>query len=135
MDANRLQSRTRELGAPLTRCSRDLKYLWVSQEYADWLQKPVDKIVGRSILNLVGAEAFSSLRHRFDQALSGQDVTHEAEATYAKIGSRRIFAAYRPTLQSDGRPDGWLACVEDITKGELDESSGPLGDSPIPQVA
>lgn len=135
MDANGLQSLTRELGAPLTRCSRDLKYLWVSQEYADWLQRPVGKIVGRSILNVVGGEAFSSLRHRFDQALSGQPVTYEAEATYARIGSRRIIAAYQPTLRPDGNADGWLACVEDITKNEVDEPGSSIGDSSILQVA
>ena len=134
IDANCLESLTRELHAPITRCSRDLKYLWVSQEYANWLQKPVDKIVGRSILNVLGAEAFSALRYRFDQALSGQPVTYEADAKYDKIGLRRIFAAYRPTLRSDGSVDGWLACVQDVTN-EVDEPGGSLENPSVPQVA
>ncbi len=134
MDANRLQALAGELGAPVTRCSRDLKYVWVSQEYAKWLQQPVDKIAGRSILGVVGAEAFGALRHRFDQALSGEAVTYQAQAKYEVIGSRRVFAAYRPTAGTDGTVDGWLAYVEDITDTEDDAPVGATGKSPVPEV-
>ena len=133
--ANRLETLAHELHAPVTRCSLDLKYLWVSHEYGNWLKKPVDKIAGRSILDVMGGEAFTSLRHRFDQALSGLPVTYEANARYDKIGLRRICASYCPTLRSDGSVDGWLACVQDITNGETDEADGSLNISPVPQVA
>jgi PAS domain-containing protein len=100
---------------PLAHCSRGLRYLWVNQYYADWLHKPVDKIVGRPIQDVIGKEAFETLLPRFEQALRGEDVSYQAEVTYEEIGLRRISAAYKPTLDSNGSTDGWVALVEDIT--------------------
>jgi CheY-like chemotaxis protein len=120
-DPVHLEGLSRNLRVPLTRCSRDLKYLWVNQHYANWLRRPLDKITGRPIVDVLGTEAFESLRHRFEQANGGQAVTYQADANYESIGPRRIAAAYQPTFQLDGSPDGWLAFVEDVTNGELDE--------------
>ena len=120
-DPVHLEALTRRLGVPLTRCSRDLKYLWTNQLYADWLQRPLHKLFGRPILDVLGEEAFRSLHHRFDQALSGQAVTYQANANYESIGHRRISAVYQPTFQADGTPDGWLAFVDDITHSIGDE--------------
>jgi len=120
-DPVHLEALTRRLGVPLTRCNRELKYLWANQHYADWLQRPLEKIIGRPILDVLGKDAFESLRHRFEQALSGQAVTYQADAKYESIGRRCISAAYQPTFQIDGTPDGWLAFVDDVTQSVADE--------------
>jgi PAS domain S-box-containing protein len=104
------------LSLALTRCSRDLRYLWVNQNYADWLRQPVDRIIGRTILDVVGQTAFNALRDRFEQVLAGEHVEYEQHGVvYAGIGSRSISAVYRPTLDATGTPDGWIAMVQDIT--------------------
>jgi DNA-binding NarL/FixJ family response regulator len=121
IDLVHLKSLTRRLGVPLTRCTRDLKYLWANQHYADWLQRPVEKVLGRPILDVLGKDAFESLRHRFDQALNGQAVTYQTDANYERIGPRRICAVYQPTFQADGTPDGWLAFVDDVTNNLADQ--------------
>jgi DNA-binding NarL/FixJ family response regulator len=126
-DPVHLEFLTRTLRVPLTRCSRDLKYLWANQLYANWLRRPLDKIFGRPILDVVGKDAFKSLRHRFDQVLSGQAVTFETDANYEPIGRRRICAVYQPTFQSDGTPDGWLTFVDDVTNSLAEE---PKADDP-----
>src|SRR5262249_53715787 len=53
-----LQIVTDSMSAPVTRCSRDLKYLWVSKPYADWLGRPAQDIVGRPIVDVLGPETF-----------------------------------------------------------------------------
>ena len=121
VDPVHLKSLTRRLAVPLTRCSRDLKYLWANRHYTDWLQRPLEKVLGRPILDVLGKDAFESLRHRFDQALSGQAVTYQTDANYEHIGRRRICAVYQPTFQADGTPDGWLAFVDDVTNLLADE--------------
>lgn len=110
-----LELLSRQIKAPLTRCSRDLRYLWVNQNYADWLNRPIDKIVGRPIKDVLGMEAFRKLHPRFDQVLTGNDVAYKDTLNYDKIGMRTISAAYRPTLDPAGSPDGWIAFVQDIT--------------------
>jgi PAS domain S-box-containing protein len=105
----------RRTAAPLTRCNRDLRYEWVNHQYAEWLRQPVDKIVGRPILDILGTQAFQALQPRFDQVLSGNEVTYQDTMIYKGIGLRTISAAYKPTLDASGSPDGWVALVQDVT--------------------
>lgn len=117
------------LSLALTRCSRDFRYLWVNQNYADWLRQPLDRIVGRAIIDVVGKTAFDALRGGFEQVLAGESVEFEQHnVLYAGIGARSISAAYRPTLDPAGVPDGWLAMVRDITTHQKGSavSSNPI---------
>jgi DNA-binding NarL/FixJ family response regulator len=113
-DAKHLESLTRTLGVPLTRCSRNLKYQWVNEYYAKRMERSVEKIVGRSILDVLGKRAFELLQCHFEDVLSGKDVSYEKEAEFEVIGLRRISAAYRPVSTGGGSVEGWLAFVEDI---------------------
>jgi len=106
---------SQQLRAPLTRCSRDLRYLWVNQHYADLLERPNDEIIGRPILDVIGTEAFRKLQPRFEQVLTGTDIQYSDTIDYAGIGKRSITAAYRPTVDASGIPDGWVAFVQDMT--------------------
>lgn len=110
-----LESLTRTLEVPLTHCGRDLKYHWVNEHYAKHLQRPVKKIVGRSILDVLGKRAFDVLQCHFEDVLTGKDVRYEKEAEFDVIGLRRISAVYKPILDKRGTSRGWLAFVEDIT--------------------
>ena len=115
---------TQRFSAPLTRCGRDLKYLWVSESYANFLKRPLDKIVGRSILDVVGKGAFGLLQQYFDQAIRGENVLYEAEVDYESAGRRCIAASYKPTFDIDGVPDGWLAYIQDVT-GHASHANSP----------
>jgi len=68
---------TESMAAPVTRCSRDRKYLWVSKPYADWINRPAHEIIGRPIVEIIGSEAFERLRPHFQQVLSGEIVRYE----------------------------------------------------------
>ena len=45
----------------VTRCSRDFRYLWANQSYADWIHRPLNEIVDHPILAVLGQEAFEAL--------------------------------------------------------------------------
>jgi PAS domain S-box-containing protein len=116
---------TDTMAAPVTRCSRDLKYLWVSKPYSDWINRPADEIIGRPILDIIGPEAFTHLRPRFEQVLSGQVVRYEEQVQFRGIGPRWINAVYTPTLDAAGVPDGWVAVILDITeRRQMEEALG-----------
>lgn len=107
---------TDTMAAPVTRCSSDLRYVWVSKPYTDWLNRPASEIVGRPILDVIGKAAFERLYPRFHEVLSGQVVRYEEQIEFAKIGPRWITAVYTPTRGRDGVPDGWVALVNDVTE-------------------
>src|SRR5262249_45593827 len=49
-----LQVVTDSMSALVTRCSRELRYLWVSKAMADWIGRPAEEIIGRPILDALG---------------------------------------------------------------------------------
>jgi len=114
---------TKGMAVAVARCSRDLRYLWVNQGYAQWIRRPLDEIVGRPIWEILGEQAFDSLRHHFERVLAGDKVSYEAEVDCRGIGKRWISAAYSPTFDADMVANGWVAVVVDITDRKRAEKS------------
>jgi len=97
-----LETATQCMAAAVTRCSRELRYLWANQAYVNWIQRPVNEIVDRPIVEVLGKEAFEVLLPHFNRVLTGQTVRYEQEANFRSIGPRWISAAYTPTLDANG---------------------------------
>jgi PAS domain S-box-containing protein len=114
---------TDTMAAPVARCSRDLRYLWVSQPYADWMGRPADQIVGRPIEEIVGPKAYAQLAPYFQQVLGGQRVRYEEQVNYRGLGQRWIDATYTPTFDQAGAVDGWVAVVVDIEDRKRSEAN------------
>jgi PAS domain S-box-containing protein len=103
------------VSAAVTRCSRDLTYIWVSQAYAEWLGRRVDDINGRDIAAVIGADALAAIRPYIDRVLAGERVEYEDEIEFSGPGRRRIHAIYIPTFDGSTMPNGWVAVIRDIT--------------------
>ncbi|HEV3143684.1 MAG TPA: PAS domain S-box protein [Gemmataceae bacterium] len=111
-----LQIVTDSMSAAVTRCSRDLRYQWVSKPYADWIGKPMEEIVDQSIVDVIGATAFEQLRPHFEQALSGQVARYEQQIHYEHLGPRWVNGVYTPVFNAGGEVEGWVAVVLDVTE-------------------
>ncbi len=112
---------TRQMAVAVTRCSRDFHYLWANQAYADWLQRPLDAIVGQHIVDVLGSGAFETLRSHFERVLAGENVSYEQELDLPGIGRRWISANHTP-LFDGGTTTGWVAVVFDITERKRAEA-------------
>ena len=112
-----------KMAANVTHCTRDFRYVWVSSQCAEWIQRPVEKIVGKKIQDVLGSEAFLRLLPYFERVLSGETVTYEDKVAYSSIGKRWISATYTPTLDSGGKVDGWVAVIRDITNEKTTEAA------------
>jgi PAS domain S-box-containing protein len=106
----------KQTAVAVTRCSRDFLYLSANQVYADWIGRPLNEIVHRPILQVLGKDAFELLLPHFCRVLAGEDVHYEQETYFQGIGPRWISADYTPTLDADGNIDGWVTVVVDITE-------------------
>jgi PAS domain S-box-containing protein len=118
-----MNSITKQMAAAVTRCSRDFRYLWVNEAYADWIQRPVSEITDRPISEVLGKEAFDSLLPYFRRVLQGETVQYEQETNFQGIGRRWISATYTPTFDRDGATDGWVAVVLDMTDRKRTEET------------
>src|SRR5215472_8589199 len=104
------------MAAAVTRCSRDFRYLWTNQVYADWIGRPLDEIVHRPILEVLGENAFEVLLPHFNRVLAGENVHYEHETNFRGIEPRWISADYTPTFDTKGNVDGWVAILVDMTE-------------------
>jgi PAS domain S-box-containing protein len=99
----------------LTRCSRDLRYVFVSRAYAEMLGRDPADIQGQSIAAVMGDEGFATIRPHVERVLLGHRVEYESDITFPDVGARRLRVVYTPDRDGEGRVVGWIASILDVT--------------------
>jgi PAS domain S-box-containing protein len=107
----------------LARCGRDLRYRFVSPAYAEMLGRRGEDMVGQSILNVLGAEAFSTIVPHVEKVLGGHPVEYESEIQLPTAGRRFLHAAYVPERDELGQVQGWVASILDVTERKRAEET------------
>ena len=100
----------------LVRCSRDLHYRFVSQAYAQLIGARREQIIGKTIAEAIGDKGFGTLRPHIEKVLRGEAIEFDCEIDFPIAGTRRLHIAYRPETDADGKVDGWIASLLDITE-------------------
>jgi PAS domain S-box-containing protein len=106
---------TDNMAAAVTRCSRDLRYEWVSPVYAEWLRRKPQEIVGHQIVEVIGIEGYEAIRPHMERVLSGHREEYVAFVNFRGPGLRWIHAVYVPTRDRADAVNGWVDVVTDIT--------------------
>lgn len=99
----------------IAQIDRDYKYLFVNAGYASRLGKAREDIIGKTISQVIGDEAFARFKPYCDLALNGQASKFEASNTYPDIGLRRMSVAYVPYTDDAGTVQSFVGTVIDIT--------------------
>ena len=113
----------------LTRCTRDWYYLSANPAYAEIVGKSHDRIVGRSIVEVMGAEAAETIRPYVERVLRGEHVTYEAQVPFSGGGPRYLQVSYTPDLNAAGEIVGWVGCITDVTARRRAEESLRLSEA------
>jgi PAS domain S-box-containing protein len=92
------------------------RYRFVSASYERWFGRAKANVVGRHLEEVLGSEAYGAVRPHVERALSGAAVTFEAEVPYRDGGLRFVEGNYVPQFGDDGRVDGFVALVADVTE-------------------
>jgi len=99
----------------MTRCSRDLRYLFVSRAYAEMLSRSPTDIHGKSIAEIMGNDGFAVIWPHVQCVLRGERVEFESAVTFAGVGTRVLRVGYTPDRDGQGQVIGWIAWIVDIT--------------------
>ena len=70
----------------LTRCSRDLRYQFVSRPYAEMLGRQPAEIAGKAIVEIMGEEGFETIRPYVETVLQGTRVEYECDVSFNGVG-------------------------------------------------
>jgi PAS domain S-box-containing protein len=100
----------------LNRCSRDLRYLYVSKACAAMFGRAPEEIAGKPMVDIIGRDAFETIRPHVETVLRGHRVEYEAEVPYASAGPRHVHVIYVPERDEQNEVIGWIASILDITE-------------------
>jgi len=98
----------------LTRCTRDLRYRYVSRAYAEMLGRHSDEINGKPLVEIMGKEGLKTILPYINTVLEGHTAEYEMEVAFKAIGTRWLHCVYTPDRDSDGNVIGWFASLTDI---------------------
>src|SRR5215467_7581498 len=99
----------------ITRCSRDLRFLSANAAIGKLVGLPVEQIIERPMVDVMGVKAFEVIRPYVERVLCGERVEYEEEFTYAPGWTKFMHVVYTPWIDSEGDVAGWVASVSDIT--------------------
>jgi len=106
---------TSSVGALITQCSRDLRYVFMNKTYADFIGQPAEQIMGRPIVEVIGEAALQTIRPHIERVLAGERVEYETEIPDAMRVPHRMHVVYAPDVDSQGTVIGWIGTLNDIT--------------------
>jgi PAS domain S-box-containing protein len=114
---------TKIIPLALTRCSRDLRYLFANRAAAAFLGLTPDQLIGKPIVDIMGEKAFAIIKPYIEQVLRGEPVEFEANIPYSTGGSRWVRVNYMPDYDEQGNVVGWVASIVDITSRKQAEEA------------
>jgi PAS domain S-box-containing protein len=106
----------------LTRLDRELRYRMVNRAYAEWAGMAAHDIVGRTMVEVLGEQAFTTIRPHVERVLAGQVVEYEAQIQLHGE-PRFIHVNYTPDINEHGAVIGWVASVMDVTQRKRVETA------------
>ena len=110
----------------LTRCSRDLRYRFVSQTYAEMIGRQPADIAGKTIVEIMGEEGFDTIHPYIQTVLTGTRVEFERDVTFTSVGSRSLRVVYTPDTDERGHVHGWIASILDVSDRKQIEEARAL---------
>ncbi len=96
---------------------REQRHCYVNAEYAELAGLPVEEILGRTIAEVLGKDAYDSLRPHSARALAGETVRWEGWLPFPH-GGRIVQRVYLPYRTESGAIEGYLVFARDLA--ELD---------------
>jgi len=94
---------------------REFRYRFVNQIYERWFGLPRTTLLGRTVRDLLGDEAFERSRPYLERALNGEVVRYTRRLE-VKGEEREYAITYSPDRNAEGRVVGFAAMAEDITE-------------------
>jgi PAS domain S-box-containing protein len=109
---------------PISLVDRDYRYRFVNEAYARYAKMPREEILGLSVADLLGTEAFETLvKPHLDRCLDGQEVRYEAWFDVPQQEPRFMHVSYCPLFGESQTVDGVVVASRDLTKHRLVEEA------------
>jgi PAS domain S-box-containing protein len=105
----------------IAHCDRELRFKFVNEPYASRFGLRREQIIGRTIEEIIGPQAYASVRGHVERTLAGETVEFEFVIPYKEQVPHYMRCAYAPERNADGEVIGLVAAIVDITERRLTE--------------
>lgn len=95
---------------------RDTTYRFINDPFCQWFGLPRSAIIGRTMRDVIGDEAFEHARPYVQQALSGQKTSLINRIQHTDGSVHTAQMTYIPDRQPDGQVRGFISSIDDITR-------------------
>ena len=102
------------IGMPLSKSDRNLRYLYVNQVTCEWYGRREAEIVGRTWQEMLGDQQFAEVKGFAHRALEGEFVTYDRFAAYPEHPPGRIRVAMTPYRDHTGQVAGVYVVITDV---------------------
>ena len=111
----RLRAITDNMPGMIGYIDRDERFQFCNATYRDWVGREPAQLIGRTMAEALGEEAYLQRRDHLRRALAGERVDFDVETTWLGV-TRFLHTTYLPQAAADGKAvDGVYALVTDIT--------------------
>lgn len=115
LKVQQLQALSDNLPVMLCFCDREHRYVFANRAYTKRLGYEPAEVVGQTVEEIVGAEAYRKMLPHAEAVLAGQSISVQQELSYRRIGLRSVEIVAVPALDDQQQVIGWICAVTDIT--------------------
>ena len=104
------------LPMPIALLDRERRYIFCNRAFAEFFERPRSKILGRTVLEMLGEQLYAVRKPMMDTAFAGERQFFVADFPHPSRGPLAIQAEYVPQHGRDGAVDGIVVLVTDVTE-------------------
>lgn len=95
------------------------RYRFVNRALAEWLERPRAEILGKTVREVLGDEAYRQREAMVAAALAGERQRFSVEFEHPARGPLAVQSEYIPQVAPDGTVRGMIMLVEDVTEQHI----------------
>jgi PAS domain S-box-containing protein len=97
------------------------RFRFLNRPLADWLEMPRGEVLGRTLAEVIGKEAYATRKPLIETALAGERQWFAASFPHPSRGELALQTDYLPWKDSAGTVGGVLCIVQDVTEQRVAE--------------
>ena len=99
----------------IAHCDLDHRFKFVNRPYAARFGLEPADLIGRRIPDILGQDAYETIRPYLTRAAEGKRVDLEVEVPYERLGRQFMRFAYEPELDEHGAVIGYVAAIINVS--------------------